>query len=414
MIYRHEKKVLVENNTEGTNDEFNANDCSSNVEELGYKEKDLTKPTLGFEGMNPEELYGFSPDLGLIRSEDLNKGSYSDFFRDPKIMEKFTEYFDMTDRRTRNGIMSLDEADQSSVLTALTSKLYDNIVTKVDDIDYGDIPSTKGDITKLPNYNKLRECIELLRSILKEFKQDPAPIDVLAESLSNMVNHKDLFERAFRFNCELPIIMYNNMALSIINGVSYMIATCIEFMKTPNQDNFQIVLDKISYSKTKNHMIYKNLQKLNKSFSSGDFDKAMNHIIDHRVKGLSEAAIGAVAAVGVTVALVLNIIPILRELVFLIYYSRMRVSDFFDIQADLLQMNAHNLEINSAVNNEEAEKIASKQLKIVGWFRKAANKISFTTKKAEVEANKDIVNSSKKMKLNDLKSDVPESVSALF
>ena len=93
----------------------------------------------------------------------------------------------------------------------------------------------------------------------------------------------------------------------------------------------------------------------------------------------------------------------------------MRVSDFFDIQADLLQMNAYNLENNSSINDEQKERTISKQLKIVELFRKIANKISFTGRKAEVETNKEVQNASRKMKLNDLSNELPDTVaSALF
>ena len=91
------------------------------------------------------------------------------------------------------------------------------------------------------------------------------------------------------------------------------------------------------------------------------------------------------------------------------------VSDFFDIQADLLQMNAYNVENNSAKTNEDKERIVNKQLKIVELFRKIANKISFTGRKAEVESTKEISNSSKKMKIGELGEEIPDTVaSALF
>ena len=384
--------------------------------------EDQTKPNdTGFEGLTPEKLYGFNPDQGLTRSEDLTKSSYGDFFRDPKIMTAFTEHLDLSDSLTRKAVIHMNEADQGSILTALTSKLYDNIVSKVDDIDYGEIPSTKGDITKLSNYNKLNECVELLRNILKEFKQDAAPIDEIAKAISNVSVNKDIFTRAYKFDCELPIIMYNNVVLSIISGVSYMIATCIEFMKTPNQDTFQITLDKVAFAKTKNNMLYNNLKRFNKSCTSGDFQKGMEHILQNRIKKLGEAAVGSIAAgivatIGIAgiIAIITHIIPILREMVFFFYYTRMRVSDFFDIQADLLQMNAYNVENNSIKDDADKERIVSKQLKIVELFRKIANKISFTGRKAEVETSKEITRSSKKMKLNDISDEIPDSVSVLF
>lgn len=393
--------------------------CSSNENSASLLETGLEK------GRTPEDVFGFNPDSGLTNSKELEDSKYSEFFRDPKIMSAFTEHLDMSDRLTRKAILHLNEAEQGGVLTALTSKLYDNIVSKVDDIDYGDIPATKGDITELQNYQKLEECTSLLRDILKEYKQDTGPIDEIATAISNVSTRKSTFEKAFKYNVELPTIMYNNVVLTIISAVSYMIATTIEFMKTPNRDSFQITLDKVAYAKTKNNMLYQNLKKFNKCCKNGDFDKAMDHVIKHRVDKLVEqnlgeaaATIGAISvagAVALGVLVVLNIIPILREMVFFFYYSRMRVSDFFDIQADLLQMNAYNVENNSAKTNEDKERIVSKQLKIVELFRKIANKISFTGRKAEVESTKEIANSSKKMKIGELGEEVPDTVtSALF
>ena len=395
-------------------------DVSSEM--INHTEDQLTPNTLGFEGLSPEELYGFTPDLGLTRSEELSKNSsYGNFFRDPKIMSAFTEHLDLSDSLTRKAVLAMNEAEQGSVLTSLTSKLYDNIISKIDDIDYGEIPSTKGDITKLSNYEKLNECVELLRKILIEFKQDTKPIDEIATAISNVSTNKDIFIKGYKFDCELPIVMYNNTVLTIISAVSYMIATCIEFIKTPNQDTFQITLDKMAYAKTKQNMLYNNLKKFNKCCKSGDMQKAMNHILQNKVKrfvegaavGVGAAIIGALGVAGV-IAIVMNIIPILREMVFFFYYTRMRVSDFFDIQADLLQMNAYNLENDMNKDAEKKERIVSKQLKIVELFRKIANKISFTGRKAEIEATKDIANTSKKMKLNDVTDELPDSVSALF
>lgn len=392
--------------------------CSSNENSASLFETGLEK------GRTPEDVFGFNPDTGLTRSDELKKDDYSEFFRDPKVMASFTEHLDMTDRMTRKAVMRLNEAEQGGVLTALTSKLYDHIISKVDDIDYGDIPGTKGDITELPNYEKLNECVTLLRDILKEYKQDTGPIDEIATAISNVSTRKSMFEKAFKYNVELPIVMYNNTVLTIISAVSYMIATTIEFMKTPNRDSFQITLDKVAFAKTKNNMLYQNLKKFNKSCEKGDMDKAMNHVLEHRINKLAESVLdeaGVVATLGIAgavvagVLVVLNIIPILREMVFFFYYSRMRVSDFFDIQADLLQMNAYNVENNSAKTNEDKERIVNKQLKIVELFRKIANKISFTGRKAEVESTKEISNSSKKMKIGELVEEIPDTVaSALF
>ena len=419
MIYDNKKKNLTISSEGAEFEEGMEVKKNENPNHAGYPDE---KPLY-----SPE----FIESLGAERDEELHSDpAYSDFFRHPKIMSSFTEHFDLSDNITRKAILVMNEAEQTAVLTSLTSKLYDNIVAKVDDIDFGDIPASKGDITKLPNYDKLRECIDLIRGIIKEFKQDTSPIDVVSEAMANIQSRKDLFARAFRYNIEMPMIMYNVITLSIINSVSYMIATSIEFMKTPNQDSFKIVLDKVAFAKTKSNMIYNNLKKFNDCCKNGDFDKAMNHVIDNRVKGFGEAAalggigtklsaavgsINPVVGIGLAiVSILLLIIPMLKNLVFFFFYARMRVSEFFDIQADLLQMNAYSVANRESVDSEERSRIASKQLKIVELFRKMANKISFTNKKAEVDATREIDKSSKKMKIGDLGGELPDSVSALF
>lgn len=420
MIYSS-KKNDIEN--------FKAlSESASSEDDLSHKAEDLTPNNTGFEGMSIEDYLGYNPDdLGITRSEELeNDPAYGNFFRNPAVMEAFTEHFDLSDPLTRKAILVMNEAEQSSVLTSLTSKLYDNIVAKVDDIDYGEIPSTKGDVTKLSNYAKLCECINLLHDILKEYKQDTTPIDEISLALANIEARKDLFGRAFKLDIEMPIIIYNNMVLSIINGVSYMIATSIEFIKTPNRDSFQITLDKVAYAKTKSNMLYNNLKKFNKCCKDNNFDKAMDHVIDQYVRH-EAAAIGTVlktagklvlgttfGKVGLVVTIILSIIPILHELVFLFYYTKMRVSEFFDIQADLLQMNAYNVQNDNTMDNNKKEKIVSSQLKIVDFFRKMANKISINNRKAEVETTKEIEATNKKMKINDVTKELPDSVSVLF
>lgn len=406
-----------------------------------YKIDATNKDQKGFAGMDPDDYIKTISGHGLTRSEELHsEKDYSEFFRDPKIMEKFTECMDLTDRQTRVVINSLNEAEQTSVLTALTSKLYDHIVSKVDDIDYGEIPLSKGDITKLSNYDKLRECIDLMRDILKEFKQDTSPIDEVSTAMANISSRKDLFTRAFKYNSELPIVMYNNMVLTVIGGVSYMIATCIEFIKTPNQDTFKITLDKVAYAKTKSNVIYNNLKKFNKCCKNGELDKAMEHVLQNRVSKMnvkSEAAAaitGGLAAAGAkfaaggiatkvgvslgfaaaAIVAILGIVFVLREAIFFWYHARVKVSDFFDTQADLLQMNAYCVQNNESLDNEEREKVASNQLKIVDHFRKAANKISYSVRKGEVGSTKEIEVNSRKMKIGDISDDIPSTVSALF
>lgn len=366
-------------------------------------------------GPDVEDLYFQNDPLKDMNSvPDLHK-----YVTYPEIQKKFSEMFDLSDDKTRRTILSLDEAGQNSILTNLTSKLYDHIVKKTTNIDYGKIPQTKGDITKLDAYEDLKDVLEILHGILKEYHQDGGPIDVCTTTLTNLETRKDLFERAYRADCELPVMIYENAVLALVSGVSYMIAGCIEFIKAPSDETYTIQLDKIAYAKSKDYLLYHALEKFNKSCANGDLDKAVNDIISRRVRKFTGVAAGIIAGTVIGIVVIMNIVPILRELVYVLYYTRTRISDFFEVQADLLQMNAYNVEANSSINPEDRKEIADKQIAIADKFRTIANKVQIDAKQSDVKASRDIEANQRKYKVDDLvNQDIDdngdEGVSSLF
>lgn len=325
------------------------------------------------------------------------------------------EHFDITDNNTRKIMLAINEEDQNHVLSNLTSKLYDNIVEKVDDIDYGDIPQTKGDITKLPNYLKLVECLEVIRDLLLEYKQSTKSVDTIIEALDNLKERKELFEKGFRYNIEFPMIIFSTISLSVISATSFLIASCIEFIKSPNQDNFDIIIDKVSLVKTKDNLLFENLDRFNKICNNGQLDKSIEYIIKSNQKNLTgiepTILVGSVAIAG----LILNIIPIMRELIFFFYYSKTRMADYLELQSELLQINAYNIEHSETLNKNDRKSISSKQYKIAEKLRKMSNFLEVKIKKAEKETSVEISNSNKKYKTDELVDELPDSASsALF
>ena len=130
-------------------------------------------------------------------------------------------------------------------------------------------------------------------------------------------------------------------------------------------------------------------------------------------------AAGIIAGTVIGIVVIMNIVPILRELVYVLYYTRTRISDFFEVQADLLQMNAYNVEANSSINPEERKEIADKQIAIADKFRTIANKVQIDAKQSDVKASRDIEANQRKYKVDDLvNQDIDdngdEGVSSLF
>ena len=320
----------------------------------------------------------------------------------------FREHMDLDDRETLKVLASINEADQNQVLYNLCGKLYEKLIDKVDDIDFGEIPSTKGDITKLSNYTNMMECVDILKNLLKEFKESTSTILEVEKAINNIKKRKELFQKGFRYNVELPIVIYSTMTLSVISSISFLISSCVEYIKMPNKDSFDIVVDRVALVKSKDNLLFKNLSRFNEACVKGQIDTAINDVM----KGLEKGLVGEYGfLVGATalVVLITCIIPLLRELIFFFYYSRTRVSDYFEVQANLLQMNIYNLQSNQEIDKDKKTKIIKKQSKLVDKFRKSSNCFAVKAKESENKTDRDIAHDNTKYKTNDVLDSLPDS-----
>ncbi len=335
--------------------------------------------------------------------------------RQDEYNEIITEYFDMEDTETRKILLSIDEKDQNSIVSGVASKLYDSIVHKIDDIDCKSISESKGDITAVENYDKLVECLGTMDSLVRAANQSTDALEIILTAMNNIKSRKDLFEKAFSYEIELPMVMYTMLTYACIAATSFMISCSVEFIKNPKTETFDITIDKVSKFQTQGYVIFKNLERFNKSCSKGEFDKAMNHIIGQKVKNLFgttaagiSIAVGVTAGVAITI-LVLNIVPIIRELIFTFYLARVKISDYFAIQADLLDMNAANIEMNTTLDKDKRKELAKKQTNIAANFRKISNFLEVKLKDANIKSESELRKSDKKLKISDVVEKIPDS-----
>lgn len=323
-------------------------------------------------------------------------------YRIPEFEKAVHEHFDLNDKETFSYLISVEEADQNKVLVALTSKLYDHLVDKINDIDFGDIPKTRGDIEKLPNYKNVLDCIQIIKDILINMHQDTEPVDTVSNTVKYLVQYKETFIRGYQLKMELPMVIYNTAVLSVYSGISILISSCIEFIKSTDGSGFEISVDKVQLKKTKDSLLFRDLKILNKSFENGDLPKALDAMLRQHSKQFTGTSI---VLLGATMGVILNIIPILRELTYFFYYSRTKVADYFDAQSALLQMNAYNLVSRSSNDAKNIKDIQNKQLKIANGFKKISNFLSVQKNKAEVSTEKEGKALEKKLKISDIKTD---------
>lgn len=374
------------------------------------------------------------------------------------------EYFDPSNSTEFRTLMNLNEEQQDRVLANLATKLYDHIVNEITDIDFGDIPTSKGDITRIPNYLDMVDCINIIHDICVRFKQPTTATDTLFKAIQNLKDTKEIWRKSFDIKAGLGMNTYNTLALGIVCSVSLLISSAIEFIKNQEGD-FEFLINKVGMQKSLDSVLFKSLKEFNDGCTDGTFMKAIIiannskvNISEAEVVSFDEAAMidtlvrtakefinshgpdfmkngfnkakafasdiakgkdatmtgaGIVTGIGGLIVIVAVLLPTIRNAVHWFFSSKQKLSDYFAIQASLLEINANNVKYMNSKSSTEREKIAEKQMKWVSRFREISNKLSVNMSKAEKSAkNKLEQESNQKLTMNDVEK--PSNVSALF
>lgn len=202
----------------------------------------------------------------------------------------FRENFDISDEATRKCIVNLEDGEQEQLLTALSSKLYDMIVAKVDHIDFGTIPKSRGDITKVDGIENTEECLKIIRQLVMEYREDPTCVDTVITAIQNIKDRKGLFVKSFALNVELPMLLYNTTVLAIEQSVSFLIAVCIVYIKDPDIQGMNAALDKAAYNNAMSNLLFEQLTLFNNGCKSKEIDNLIDELIKNggRIKECGE------------------------------------------------------------------------------------------------------------------------------
>lgn len=360
-----------------------------------------------------------------------------------QIMKESFDYSNL------DNISYLSEAsNQDKMLVALTSRLYDMIRDKADKIDYSSVSRSRGDITKIENYNSLVECINIMRQIVLKYKEDTIPLDIINSAMENLRSRTTEFKKAFAFNTPILVMTYNNIAMAIVSSVSFLIATCIEYIKIPGKESFETALNVVGYRDSMSNLLFESLASFNEGCKSGEFDKLMEVAFEKRIKestvvirhdgpymsdediesdnnevvvhddnervqqefslsDIGNTIMGGIEGIsfGVSRAFVFCfkfLIPLIRGIVYHFYSWKQKKHDYYETQAELIEANALELRYNEFVDESRKAAIIKKQMQIATNFKLKANRWSIENKKTRKETAKMIKDEVKKFNVDDL------------
>lgn len=285
----------------------------------------------------------------------------------------------------RTLMVNLDESSKLNLSDKLVTALYKTAVSKYSDIDFGEIPESKGDITRLKHFSTITESLNNVQSILTSTNSELPELQVIQNAIKTLTAYRKDFCMAFIQENEMCEMIYNTIVMSIICGTNLCIYSVVDFLRTPGQ-KVEDAMKVQRNNKKDTALLIDNLMKFNESANKGELKK----IFDNNLKRNNFIGTGLGIAVGVsTVTLGLiaavAIIPVTRELIYFFYDFRMKVSDYLKQQAMFVEMNVAELTANSG----SPEVIKRQQLKIE-QLKKLANTFEVKFNQSEKNTKKSI------------------------
>ena len=354
------------------------------------------------------------------------------------------EFMDISDRDTLKAMTEAHDS-QDKMIMALTSKLYEKILEKYNTIDFSSVSRSRGDITKIEKYDSLIECVSIITRLVKEYREDTYPVDIVNTAIVNIKTRTTMFKKAFAINSPLGVMVYNTMCMGIIDCVDFLINTCIEYIKSPHQDSFQMALNTVAYHNTKNNLMFESVQAFNEGCRTGEFDKAMegamkvtkikhesativkhdspfldpekdesddsevvvhddnenlNEAIDYTKLDPLVSNASFFSRIGFFI--IRCIVPICRFLSYKWFAWKQKKSDYYAAQATLVEMNAMQLQYNNTIDINKKKSIFEKQMKLADKYRDKSNKYSVDFNIAKKSVEKMIRDEEKQYTIKDL------------
>lgn len=222
------------------------------------------------------------------------------------------------------------------------------------------------------------------------------------EGIDALIRSTPVFEKGFALNKDLLILTYNTMVYSCVVATSELISAYVEFIKSPDQLEFKLLKGPMRAGKE----LIANIERFNRVVKDGSFNTMANGIIKtdrNQLIGLDDFFIPAIVVGGA-----LTIIPLIREMIFSFYYSRMKLGEYLEQQSNLLKVNATAIEASKRTLKDKKE-IIKKQQKVADRLEKLSDKVKVSSKMAERDTTVNMKKEEAQWKIEDVQKDVNTS-----
>lgn len=206
----------------------------------------------------------------------------NEFYSNEIILEAFQEM--QADQIGRDKIGYVDAAMEAianpSAQATIMNKLYKE-TQKIDEIDFGKIPDSKGDITKYVYYDQLYDSIELINELMKGNQTEN--IVAMNKLHQILLNARADFVFGFKANNYIVTSMYKVMVANLHEMIDICIVDVTEYIR----NNLNMSMDKKAMKKVR--WVTSNVKNFIKMYESGQWNTLIKYMRTNASKKAYEA-----------------------------------------------------------------------------------------------------------------------------
>lgn len=215
-------------------------------------------------------------------------------------------------------------------------RLYEDLIAH-SDIDFGNIPESKGDFTKYKHYKIITSTIESFDKI--SAKNSIAEIEMCEKLFNMLIYCRSDFEYGYKFDVDLIKLSYCTLVIALHRMIDLAIMRTVEVAKTLGGFKFQV-----THAQCDNLLVFQAVKGILKSYEKGEWTEMINSFKKGRSNfmgpfGAALKSAGLITGVGTATALtatgsvvfgvvsLMVIVLLIRKLIYLFYSSAYKIND---------------------------------------------------------------------------------------
>ena len=284
--------------------------------------------------------------------------------------------YEASDANDKAYLRSMNKHDIAQVNANLMQRLYKSMV-EFNSTDFGEIPDSMGDIEKLKCYKPTVECLDIVESLMKQNKIKEPALDDTRLAISNIIKLKPHFVDAFKLKQDYIILVYNTCVMAVLDATRLLITEYVNYMTGPNTATFKLTG---RTDKSRGLRSIECLRTFNKLVKDNTVNDTFVGLKSSASNLSGEMAIPLVVIGGLVALLTLS-----RQLILFFYQSRVKLSDYLEMEAMFLEANKLSVEA-SKLPPEKRKQVLLKQEKVILKLRRLADALKIKTEDADASS----------------------------